>query len=273
MGVAEPAGRRLRIVYLTGEGDPYAAAGLRAILQAGHRVVLVIATRSGLPWIRPRVPPVDWPLHAAIVGARGIVRALRSIAARLRPPAPGRLQQLCEERGIPLILTSSRRIADHGDAIRDAGPDILLANGWLYHIPPSVCRLARIEALNCHPAYLPEYRGSNTTFAALVDCAERTGVSVHVITPRFDAGPILARRSVPIGRWDSVWAVYGKRLAVVGLVICEALQVAGEPHRYLPNPPAPAYRRCATATYLRRRFVNLARTAIGLAPIPFPPAE
>ncbi len=263
-------GTQMRIVYLCMEGSPDSVAGLRAVIDAGHRVPLVVAF---IPQGRSRAPEMPWydrPLHVLIAAVKGLRNALRGAVARLRPEPPGPVAELCRREDVELILTRDRRIAHQTEAIRNAEPDVILANAWPHWIPPSVCQLARIESINCHPSYLPEYRGFNVTWPLLIDRPESTGVTVHVIRPEFDSGPILAQRRVSLERHETVRSIRRKRANAMGPVILDALKIVGRRELYRPNPPSPYYPRCSPATVLRWRVRNRLRRMFGQPPLPFP---
>ena len=242
-------------------------AGLHALAEAGHEVVLVIAHDFDGRMTRPPMPWYDLPLHGAIWSIKKVRNLFRGL---WRMVFDRSIERFCREKGIEVLVTTSRRVADHADRIRSARPDVLLANGWLFRIPPSVCRLARVEAVNVHPSALPEYRGWNCTLAPLVDGADHVGVTAHVIERAFDAGAILAQRIVPISNWETAAGIQRKRAAVVGDLVTEAMEVAGRRALYRANPPSPYYPRRATATYLRYRAVNAVRSLLGMQRLSWP---
>jgi phosphoribosylglycinamide formyltransferase-1 len=53
--------------------------------------------------------------------------------------------------------------------------------------------------INIHPSLLPAFAGGMDAIEqALAAGVERTGATVHLVTDRLDAGPILVQESVPI---------------------------------------------------------------------------
>ncbi len=64
-----------------------------------------------------------------------------------------------------------------------------LVTGWEEHIP---------YALNFHPSPLPEGRGPYPLFQAILDDWREWGMSVHVLAPAFDTGPILVQDRFPL---------------------------------------------------------------------------
>jgi methionyl-tRNA formyltransferase len=52
--------------------------------------------------------------------------------------------------------------------------------------------------LNVHPSLLPRWRGSSPIQAAIAAGDRETGVTIHLLSPQIDAGPILAQESYPL---------------------------------------------------------------------------
>lgn len=59
--------------------------------------------------------------------------------------------------------------------------------------------------INVHPSLLPEFGGGmDAVEQALEGKAKVTGATVHIVTARLDAGPILVQEAVPILEGDTV---------------------------------------------------------------------
>lgn len=77
--------------------------------------------------------------------------------------------------------------------------------------------------LNIHPSALPEYRGPEPIYWTLADGAAEAGITLHRAAPRFDAGPILGQRRIPV-RPDDTAGTLTRRLCEAGIeVLGEAL--------------------------------------------------
>ena len=81
--------------------------------------------------------------------------------------------------------------------IRQRSIDFMLVACWPYLIAPEMIESVSKAALNLHPSLLPAYRGVDPVGRQL-ECGERRlGVSLHLLSQRFDAGDIVARASLP----------------------------------------------------------------------------
>jgi methionyl-tRNA formyltransferase len=72
-------------------------------------------------------------------------------------------------------------------------PDMLLVFGFNWRLSPDVLAVPRLGALNIHPSTLPKYRGPSPVLWAIRNGDPFAGLTVHRMTDRIDAGPILAQ--------------------------------------------------------------------------------
>jgi phosphoribosylglycinamide formyltransferase-1 len=109
--------------------------------------------------------------------------------------------------------------------------------------------------LNIHPSLLPAFPGVDAQRQALEHGVKVSGVTVHVVTPELDAGPIILQRAVPVLDDDTADTLSARILA--------------EEHRAYPD--AVALMLQGGWTIEGRRFVR-SRKASAVSPSP-PPAD
>jgi methionyl-tRNA formyltransferase len=112
--------------------------------------------------------------------------------------------------------------------------DLWLLSVYFGHIVPRDT-LAAYEgrAANLHPAPVPFGRGTHTNVWPLIEPAP-AGVSLHVMTPEVDRGPVLLRKEVPIHLHDTGATLYARlEDASVELIIDAWPRV----HELLPGEP------------------------------------
>jgi methionyl-tRNA formyltransferase len=79
--------------------------------------------------------------------------------------------------------------------------DLLICAGYAHRIP--IGKGGALRAINLHPSPLPIGRGPSPFQHAILKGLKETAVSIHEMVERFDAGPILLQRSVPIGERET----------------------------------------------------------------------
>jgi methionyl-tRNA formyltransferase len=176
---------------------------------------------------------------------RASVRA--TVRASNRPALREPLEALSAAAGLPLLVQPRRDDPEHPAFVRrleELAPDLILVDSYSMLLAPEALAAARREALNVHGALLPAYRGANPTQWALLNDERETGVTIHVMSPEFDAGDVVAERRVPI-RFDDTWVDVHARIAEA----TEALLA-----EQLPGILAGAYERRPQDPALARHF-------------------
>ena len=83
-------------------------------------------------------------------------------------------------------------------------PDIIVLAGFMRILGSALIQAFERKILNIHPSILPSYKGLNT-FQRAIDNKEREhGVSIHIVTPKLDDGPVIVRGRYPILNGDTV---------------------------------------------------------------------
>ena len=80
---------------------------------------------------------------------------------------------------------------------RSLAPDLVLSVFYRDLLPDPVIDAAKVAALNLHPSYLPTYRGRAPLNWVLVNGEPETGITLHHMVRRADAGDLVAQKKVP----------------------------------------------------------------------------
>jgi phosphoribosylglycinamide formyltransferase 1 len=98
--------------------------------------------------------------------------------------------------------------------------------------------------LNIHPSLLPTFPGVDAQRQALEHGVKMSGVTVHLVTPELDGGPIVVQRAVPVRDDDTVETLSARILVeehraypdAIALVLSEGWHLSGR--RFVPAPTA-----------------------------------
>jgi len=77
-------------------------------------------------------------------------------------------------------------------------PDIVIVSCFERVLPAEILSLPKYGCFNLHPSLLPAYRGPVPLFWQLRDGSENTGISLHRMTSKIDAGPVVAQAPVTL---------------------------------------------------------------------------
>jgi methionyl-tRNA formyltransferase len=164
-----------------------------------------------------------WSVVAVVLPAyRGLSNAvLRKIGLR----RPSDIERLAHKANIPLVFRETENPDKASELVRRARPDLICVASFPKLIPPDVIGAAPLGAINLHPSLLPRHRGPLPLFWTYHADDRSTGVTVHQLTERFDAGDIILQHAFPLSRGYPV-ARLDEDVAVHGAMLFEAAVAA-----------------------------------------------
>jgi methionyl-tRNA formyltransferase len=130
---------------------------------------------------------------------------------------------LARQHDIPVYSPENIRDEKWVSLIRDLKPDIIFSFYYRKMIPNAILEIPRIGAFNLHGSLLPQYRGRSPVNWVIIAGEEKTGMTLHYMVEKPDAGDIVAQREVAINFDDDVFAVYGKLVIAAGELMKDIL--------------------------------------------------
>ena len=82
-------------------------------------------------------------------------------------------------------------------------PHVVVLAGFMRILGPKIVQHFLGRLLNIHPSLLPRYPGLNTHARVLKDGKKTHGVTVHFVTPKLDAGPIILQKTISVTIQDT----------------------------------------------------------------------
>ena len=118
--------------------------------------------------------------------------------------------------------------AFHDDLVRFR-PDILVVGTFPALLPGRVLAVAPRGAFNVHPSLLPAYRGALPEFWVIRNGEPRTGVTIHRMVERADAGGVVAQAAVPLHGDETFGSLLGKLAAAAPPLVLDCVARAIRP--------------------------------------------
>ena len=112
--------------------------------------------------------------------------------------------------GVPVLYPDSMKAPAVLEQVASFEPDFIFSFYFRFMIPPEVLALARRGALNLHGSLLPKYRGRAPVNWVLVNGETETGVSLHYMVAKPDAGDLVDQEAVAIAFEETPLTLYGK---------------------------------------------------------------
>jgi methionyl-tRNA formyltransferase len=142
---------------------PFAVPSFRGLLQTHHQVVLLVTSP-----VRDPAAPTSPMRHVAL------------------------------EHGIPIFDPASVNTPDARTRLLATDADLYVVCDYGQILSAETLATARLGGINLHASLLPKYRGAAPINWAIYDGETVTGVSVIHMTPRIDAGPVIAQGELAI---------------------------------------------------------------------------
>jgi methionyl-tRNA formyltransferase len=173
--------------------DDFSLAALEALYQAG------------------------WPIEA-------VVTKPDSTAGRGRKLTSPVTKVWAEEHSIPVL--QPEKLSDAEPKLNNFRVQLGVVASYGKIIPDSVFDLFPLGLINVHPSLLPKYRGPSPIEAAILNGDSQSGVSIMLLNPEMDAGPIFAQINLPLSGKETQPELYdqlGKRGAELLIDVLPAI--------------------------------------------------
>ena len=122
----------------------------------------------------------------------------------------GSVARLAAEHGIPVYAPDEANHPIWLDRIRTMAPEMIFSFYYRHLLSDEILQCAEKGAFNLHGSLLPKYRGRAPLNWALVNGETETGVTLHRMVKRADAGNILAQQKVAIEDQDNALTLHRK---------------------------------------------------------------
>lgn len=180
----------MRLVFA---GTPeFAAHALRAIVAAGHDVVLVLTQPDR---------------------ASG-----RGMASRASP-----VKRLASELAIEVLQPVTLRDVEIQEQLRLAAADAIIVAAYGLILPQAVLDLPRFGCINIHASLLPRWRGAAPIQRAILAGDTHTGVCIMQMDAGLDSGPVLLSGTQPIAEDDTASTLHDRLAAQGACLIVDVL--------------------------------------------------
>lgn len=126
------------------------------------------------------------------------------VTSKINSPAV----DFAKQNDIPVQLFS-QNIAQLSSQLANSRFEVLLLLGFLKKMPVEIVNAFPGRILNTHPSLLPKFGGKgmygrHVHDAVLKARESESGCTLHVVTERYDEGPILSQKKIPVHPNDTV---------------------------------------------------------------------
>ncbi len=135
----------------------------------------------------------------------------------------GSVAKWAEENCIPLFCPETVNTPDWIRQIADLDPGAIFSFYYRNLIAGEILRIPPAGAYNLHGSLLPAYRGRCPVNWVLINGEKTTGVTLHHMVEKADAGDIVGRKAVEIDFADTAFTLSGKLCMAADALLRETL--------------------------------------------------
>lgn len=164
--------------------------------------------------------------EANFLGFKNIVKLIfRDIAIQLRHLFKHgsilSVKSIFQKNNIPVYKYRFFKDQKFKEKLKEIAPDLVISIGTHQVIPQDILDIPHDGILNKHGSLLPKYPGFWPLFWALYNNEEFTGVTIHKMLSKVDAGEIIHQRSFKIEPDDTLYSIQRKSLLIAADMVCE----------------------------------------------------
>jgi phosphoribosylglycinamide formyltransferase-1 len=205
----------------------------------------------------PENPKPAEPLRIAVLGSHSGTNFQAIIDACVRGELNARIAAAISNNGESGFLARAKRAkipAFHISAktagsedLRDArieetlvesGAELVVLAGYMKRLGAGTLRRFKDRVINIHPALLPSFGGAGmygirVHQAVLAAGTAVSGATVHLVTERYDEGPTVLQRTVPVLPMDTPEDLAARVLVCEHQLLVEAIAIFADKKRFV----------------------------------------
>lgn len=144
-------------------------------------------------------------------------------AGRGQKLKPSPVKQLAQTCGVPVFQPATLKDSEEQERLRSHEADLMVVVAYGLILPKSVLEIPRLGCINVHASLLPRWRGAAPIQRAILAGDEVTGITIMMVEPRLDAGPMLHKKSCRIAPLETAGDLHDRLARFGAEALAEAL--------------------------------------------------
>jgi methionyl-tRNA formyltransferase len=190
----------MRIVFFASGGES-SMVPLEAVSRS-HQVIALVRPFRSRSWWR---------------------RIASSIRSRTGMGTQAAMGNWARRHDVPLLDATSGRDSELAFRLKRLAPEVICVSAFPWLLGSEILQLASRGAFNVHSSLLPRHRGPNPLLWIYYHSDRQTGVTVHGMNHRADAGPIFAQTAFPLPRGFPIDRLYAQKAVLGGELLLKVL--------------------------------------------------
>lgn len=135
----------------------------------------------------------------------------------------GSVAEMCKNKGLEYVTPENPNTGEWIERLRAIEPDIIFSFYYRLMIGRDILNIPPLGTHNLHGSLLPAYRGRCPVNWVIIKGEKTTGVTLHEMVDKPDAGDIVIQKQIQIADDDTALSLFGKLEEAAGLMLDEIL--------------------------------------------------
>lgn len=150
-------------------------------------------------------------------------RTARSILSQIGIGMQAALIRWTSSHDVPMLNATSGSDSKLANQLQRLAPDVICVSAFPWLLGREILHTAGRMALNVHASLLPRHRGANPLLWIYYHSDRQTGVTVHEMNEKADAGNIFAQEAFDLPRGFPVDHLYAQKAQLGGDLLLRVL--------------------------------------------------
>ncbi|MCD6280981.1 MAG: formyltransferase [Deltaproteobacteria bacterium] len=122
----------------------------------------------------------------------------------------GSVRDFCRSHQLDYVEPEDPNTQEWIELVKKIAPDIMFSFYYRKMLSQDLMSIPRLGSYNLHGSLLPQYRGRCPVNWVLINGEDVSGVTLHEMVEKPDAGPIVSQKAVSISFEDTALSLYKK---------------------------------------------------------------
>ncbi len=149
------------------------------------------------------------------------------------------VERCADELGIPNYCPENPNTPEWIRTIKSFQPDAIFSFYYRSLLTKEILEIPSKGSFNLHGSLLPKFRGRAPINWALLKGENETGITLHRMVEKADAGDILAQKKIEIAEEDTAFTLFKKLVPLTQEILLETVPLIVQ-GKILPQPQDPS---------------------------------
>ncbi len=135
------------------------------------------------------------------------------------------VKKLALEHGLTVLQPEKASAPDFVETLAGLAPDVIVVAAYGKILKPVILDMPKYGCINVHASLLPQYRGAAPIQWAVIDGAEKSGITIMHMAEGLDTGDMIISEDIPLEAKETAGTLHDKMAEAGGPLLLKALDM------------------------------------------------